>query len=108
MLTRIAEMPQGLAGLSVDGTVTAGDLPGAIADLGGTKRLLVSVTPAFDGYMVELVRGLIRAVDDGTLTRCALVVPDAMLPEAKLHGETARFRAFPAAERRLAEIWTLD
>lgn len=103
MIERMTACPAGITGLDVSGTVLLRDVNEAIRMVAPTDRLLVRVASRFDGYMAELVGGVQRACRDGQATRCALVVPDDMMPEATMQGEGAGFRVFSATQE--AERW---
>jgi len=101
MLTTLKGLPESLVGLSAGGTVLAGDIEMVTQDLSPGTRLVIVVEPTFDGYLAELSRGLAK----GGCERCALIVPDDMLDEARIHPESDRFRIFPNSRRMTAFDW---
>jgi hypothetical protein len=105
MISSLADLPAGLTGFGVRGTVLAQDVSGALRLVAPKGRLFVSVDPEFDGYMSELVHGLAGACNGEMLLRCALVVPDGMLAEARVHGEGSSLRIFALSERVAALDW---
>ncbi len=96
MLSRLDDSPEGVTGLSVRGTILKRDVKEALDKVGVVGKLLVVVTPEFDGYMSELVAGLQIACSHEEEGRCALVVPPGMASEAKLRGSRDSFRVFEA------------
>jgi hypothetical protein len=104
MLDRAADTPAGVVGLVANGTVIAQDVSQALAavDPRGEKRgLIVFVDPDFDGYLSELVSGLDKASSAASpmFQRWALVVPDGVLDEARLHRGGAVLKIFPRSRR---------
>ena len=98
MIERLDGSPEGVIGLSATGTVLKRDVKEALDRVGVVDKLLVVVTPDFDGYMSELVAGLQFACSHGEAGRCALVVPQGMAKEAKLRGESDSFCVFEARD----------
>lgn len=103
MIERQDESPKDLVGLSASGTVMAHDVKEALRMVGVAEKLLVMVTPDFDGYLAELVGGIQHACTHGEAKRCALVVPQGMAEEARQRGESSNYRVFEA--RDAAEQW---
>jgi len=101
MLTRLEGQPEELIRLRASGTVLATDVSLAMRDLPARAHLIVVLDPDFDGYLAEISRGLAAA----DCARCALIVPDDMLVEARIHADTETFRTFPASERGKATMW---
>ena len=101
MLTRLEGLPEELVRLHASGTVVATDVSLAMRDLPAQAHMVVVLDPDFDGYLAEISRGLAGS----DCARCALIVPDDMIEEARIHADTDRFRIFPASERGKATMW---
>jgi hypothetical protein len=112
MLASVAGLPAGVVGLTANGTVIAQDVAQALdvlqAETRGAGGLIVVVDPDFDGYLSELVAGLSAAAsgDKPLFAKWALVLPDAMVPEATQLGGGEKVTIFPASRREAAIAWT--
>ncbi len=114
MLERIPDAPADTLALRASGTVVASDVGAALdAALGPTiaaTGLAVVIDPDFDGYLVELARGLTEAsLAHKNLVRIAVVADPDQMAGAKLAGfdvSAVPIRLFPMPQERAAFEWT--
>ena len=114
MLERIPDAPADTLALRASGTVVASDVGAALdAALGPTipaTGLTVVIDPDFDGYLVELARGLTEAsLAHKNLVRIAVVADPDQMEGAKLAGfdvSAVPIRLFPLPQERAAFEWT--
>ncbi len=114
MLERIQEAPADTLALRASGTVVASDVGAALeAALGPSKAatgLAVVIDPDFDGYLVELARGLTDAsLAHKNLVRIAVVAEADQIEGAKVAGfdvSAVPIRLFTMPEESAAFAWT--
>ena len=113
MLERVADAPAHTIALRAGGTVVARDVEAAIsAAVGPTSAstgLVVVIDRDFDGYFVELARGLTSAaLAHKNLVKLAVVTDPDRMEEARISGfdvSPVTIRLFPTAERKAALEW---
>ena len=115
MLERLSDAPDRTIGLKASGTVMAHDLEQAIEGLTGDIKsspaasVIVVIDEDFDGYFVEVARGLATAsLAHRTLVKLAVVMDEGRIGEARESGfdlAAATVRLFPAADRKTAFDW---
>jgi len=107
MLSRVADLPAGVVGLTATGTVIGQDVAQALAlaagALGDDKDygLIVFVDRDFDGYLSELVASLDKAseAESALFQRWALVVADDVVSEAEQYRGEGKMKIFPQSRR---------
>ena len=111
MLSSITGLPSHIVGLTANGTVIAQDVAQALdvlrAERRGASGLIVFVDPDFDGYLSELVAGLVTAsgADAPLFEKWALVLPDDMVTEATQLGGGGKLDILPQSRHQDALAW---
>src|SRR5579871_1068828 len=114
MLERIPEAPADTLALRASGTVVASDvdavLESALGPSNAATGLAVVIDPDFDGYLVELARGLTHAsLAHKNLVRIAVVADAEQMEGARLAGfdvSAVPIRLFTSPDERAAFEWT--
>lgn len=114
MLEQVADAPVGTLALRASGTVIASDVGAALnAALGAGDvaiGLAVIIDPDFDGYLVELARGLTDAsLAHKKLLRIAVIADPDQMEGATLAGfdiSAVPIRLFPIPDEKAALEWT--
>jgi hypothetical protein len=114
MLERVPGAPAGTLALRASGTVIASDVGAALdATLGAANAamgLAVIIDPDFDGYLVELARGLTNAsLAHKQLVRIAVIADADQMEGATLAGfdvSAVPIRLFTTSDEKAAFDWT--
>jgi hypothetical protein len=114
MLERIVEAPTHMLALRASGTVVANDVDAALdVALGPSTAatgLAIVIDRDFDGYLVELARGLTNAsLAHKNLVRIAVVADADRMDAARLAGfdiSAVPIRLFATPEEKSALDWT--
>ena len=114
MLERIPEAPAHTLALRASGTVVSSDVDNALGEALGPATaatgLAIVIDRDFDGYLVELARGLTNAsLAHKNLVRIAVVTDADQMDEAKLAGfdvSAVPIRLFATPEEKAAFDWT--
>lgn len=114
MLLRQKSEVQQIQTFRATGTVLARDVlqlfEGGGATIDVDARLQFVIDSDFDGYLVELIKGLKKrvAISGCSNLKIAVVMPDGVIPEAKLAGLSDKqgvIRAFSAIQSSAATDW---
>ena len=113
MLERVEDAPAHTLALRATGTVVARDVEAAIGAAVGSSSastgLVIVIDRDFDGYFVELARGLANAaLAHKNLVKLALVAGADRMDEAKISGfdtSAVPIRLFTESERNAALEW---
>ena len=114
MLERSQAAPADTLAVRASGTVVASDvgaaLDEALSHTNAATGLAVVIDPDFDGYLVELARGLTSAsLAHKNLVRIAVVADADQMEEAKVAGfdvSAVPIRLFTMLEEKAAFQWT--